>query len=130
MPFPAVPGGKGNIGQYPANVGLPMTMSAKLYGPKVGAWLKCIAQNYGSSVLKDQSVISGFRVNTPVTGVSPLAQAVQSTIAHTGQTVLWFEALFDAKATTTSQTNAAPLVSGSVSAQQFMSMVQGDLSSP
>jgi raffinose/stachyose/melibiose transport system substrate-binding protein len=130
MPFPMVPGGRGNIEQYPANVGLPMTMSAKLYGPKVGAWLKCIAQNYGSAALKHQSVISGFRVNTPVTGESPLAQAVQSTIAHTGQTVLWFEALFNAKATTTSQTNAAPLVSGSISPQQFMSMVQAGLAGP
>jgi raffinose/stachyose/melibiose transport system substrate-binding protein len=81
-------------------------------------------------VLKDQSVISGFRVNTPVTGESPLAQAVQSTIAHTGQTVLWFEALFNAKATTTSQANAAPLVNGSISPQQFMAMVQADLAGP
>jgi raffinose/stachyose/melibiose transport system substrate-binding protein len=129
MPFPAVTGGQGNIAQYPANVGLPMTMSAKLYGPKAGAWLKCIAQNYGSAVLKDQSVISGFRANTPVTGLSPLTQTIRSTIAQTGQTVLWFEALFSAKATTTSQTNAAPLVNGSISPQQFMSMVQADLSS-
>lgn len=130
MPFPAVTGGAGNASQWPANVGLPMTMSAKLYGPKAGTWLKCIAQNYGSAVLKDQSVISGFKVTTPVAGLSPLTQSVQATITHTGQTVLWFEALFGAKATTTSQTNAAPLVSGSISPQQFMSMVQADLSSP
>jgi raffinose/stachyose/melibiose transport system substrate-binding protein len=41
--------------------------------------------------------------------------------------VLWFEALFNTKATQTSQTNAAPLVTGSISAQDFMQRVQNDL---
>jgi raffinose/stachyose/melibiose transport system substrate-binding protein len=127
MPFPAVSGGKGAIDQYPANVGLPMTMSAKQYNSKVGDWLKCIVQNYGSSALKDKAAISGFKVNPPVSGLSALTTDVQAKIADSKQTVLWFEALFGSKATTTSQTNAAALVNGSLSASQFMSKVQADL---
>ena len=41
--------------------------------------------------------------------------------------VLWFEALFNTKATNDSQTDAAPLVTGAMSAQQFMQTIQNDL---
>jgi len=54
---------------------------------------------------------------------------VRKTISESKQNVLWFEALFSTKATTVSQTNAASLVNGSMSAQQFMQTVQDALSS-
>jgi raffinose/stachyose/melibiose transport system substrate-binding protein len=129
MPFPAVTGGKGSIDQLTANVGLPMTMNAKLYDGKdgkVGAWLKCITQNYGSAALKDQQSISGFKTSGDVAGLSPLTQEVRKQIAATEQGIIWFEALLNTKATTTSQTNAAPLVTGSMSAADFMKRVQTD----
>jgi raffinose/stachyose/melibiose transport system substrate-binding protein len=50
-------------------------------------------------------------------------------IKTTKSPVLWFEALFGAKATTISQKDAAPLVTGQMSPQQFMSNVQAALSS-
>lgn len=124
MPFPTVTGGKGTIDQYPSNVGLPFTIGSKTYGPKVAAWVKCIAQNYGTGVLKDYGTISGFKVTTPVAGQSTLATDVQTTIANSTQSVLWFEAQFSTKATTVSQQDAAPLVSSSMSANSFMSAVQ------
>ena len=127
MPFPAVAGGKGSIDQYPSNVGLPFTFGAKTFGPKVAAWLKCIVANYGTGVLTDYGTISGFKLASPVSGQSALAGTVQSTIAASSQSVLWFEAEFSTKATTVSQQDAAPLVSGSMSASQFMSAVQSAL---
>ncbi|AQX79048.1 ABC transporter substrate-binding protein [Plantibacter flavus] len=127
MPFPAVEGGKGSIDEYPANVGLPTTMNAKLYDDKVGDWLGCIAENYGSAALQDQGTISGFKTNTEVTGVAPLTQEIQTTISESTSSVLWFEALFSTKATTTSQTNAAQLVTGAISPEEFMQLVQADL---
>ena len=105
-----------------------MTMNAKLYDGKVGSWLKCIAQNYGSESLKSQGTISGFKLSTPVT-VDPLTKVIQSDIGAGSQTVLWFEALFNTQATTISQNSAAQLANGSVSAQQFMSQVQTALGS-
>jgi raffinose/stachyose/melibiose transport system substrate-binding protein len=124
MPFPSVTGGKGSIDQYPSNVGLPMTIGAKTYDSQVGAWVKCIAQNYGSVALKDQGSISGFRTNTPVTDPNAITTQVRQTIARSKQNVLWFEALFSTKATNISQTNAASLVTGSMSPQAFMQTVQ------
>lgn len=128
MPFPAVAGGKGSIDQYPSNVGLPMTLNSKSLDSKVGDWVTCIAKNYGSTALKDQGSISGFKVNTPVPAGTAVSRQVQQTIAQSQQSVLWFEALFSTKATTVSQTNAAPLVTGSMSAQDFMKTVQDALS--
>jgi raffinose/stachyose/melibiose transport system substrate-binding protein len=127
MPFPAVSGGAGSADQYPSNVGLPMTLGARTFDAKVGDWLRCIARNYGSVALKEKGSISGFKVKTAVPDPNALTTAIRGTIAASTRNVLWFEALFSTKATTVSQTNAAPLVTGSMSAQQFMAAVQDAL---
>jgi len=127
MSFPTVTGGTGSADQIPANVGLPVAVSAKSYDAKVGDWLSCITKNYGASSLKDQGTISGFKPNGDTGTLPPLTQLVQDTITKTTSSTLWFEALFNTKATETSQTNAAPLVTGAISAQDFMKKVQTDL---
>jgi raffinose/stachyose/melibiose transport system substrate-binding protein len=128
MPFPAVSGGKGSIDQYPSNVGLAMTLGKGTFDSKVGDWVMCVAKNYGSTALKDQGSISGFKANTPVKDPNQLTTQVRKTIGDSKQNVLWFEALFSTKATTVSQTNAAGLVSGSLSPEKFMGTVQDALS--
>ncbi|MFI6340258.1 ABC transporter substrate-binding protein [Streptomyces sp. NPDC050535] len=128
MPFPAVSGGKGSIDQYPSNVGLGITLGAKSFDKKTGAWVSCITKNYGSTALKDQGSISGFKVNTEVEAANEVSGQVRDTIGSSQQNVLWFEALFSTKATTLSQTNAAGLVNGSVSPEKFMRTVQDALS--
>jgi raffinose/stachyose/melibiose transport system substrate-binding protein len=127
MPFPTVAGGTGSSDQYPANVGLPFTIGAKTFGPKVAAWVKCIVANYGTGVLKDYGTYSGFNLASPVSGLSALQTSIQTTMSNASQSVLWFEAQFSTKATTVSQQNAAPLVSGSMSASAFMQSVQDAL---
>ncbi|MEU6540698.1 extracellular solute-binding protein [Streptomyces sp. NPDC047000] len=127
MPFPAVSGGKGSVDQYPSNVGLGITLGAKSFDKKTGDWVSCIAKNYGSTALKDQGSISGFKVNTPVTDANKVTTQVRDTIGSSQQSVLWFEALFSTKATTVSQTNAASLVNGGMSAEKFMQTVQDAL---
>ncbi|WP_405009945.1 ABC transporter substrate-binding protein [Kitasatospora sp. NBC_01539] len=124
MPFPAVTGGKGAIDQYPSNVGLPIALNAKSFDKNTGAWVKCITENYGSTALKDQGTISGFKVNTPVADKNAVTKQVRETIDASRQNVLWFEALFSTKATTVSQSNAASLVTGSTSPEKFMQLVQ------
>lgn len=126
LPFPAVEGGSGSAEQIPANVGLPMTFSDKAYDDKAGDWLSCIAKNYGAASLGDASTISGFKVNGDVE-VDDLTQLIQNRISETEESVLWFEALFNSKATETSQKNAAQLVTGAISPAEFMSLVQNDL---
>ncbi|MEU1217054.1 ABC transporter substrate-binding protein [Streptomyces sp. NPDC005791] len=127
MPFPAVAGGKGAIGQYPSNVGLGITLARKSFDDKTGDWTACIAKNYGATVLKDQGAISGFKVNDDVQDANEVTTQVRDTIGASEQNVLWFEALFGTKATTISQTNAASLVSGSMAPQKFMQTVQDAL---
>ncbi|MGA5471251.1 ABC transporter substrate-binding protein [Streptomyces arboris] len=129
MPFPAVTGGAGSSDQYPSNVGLAITLGSKNFDKKTGAWVSCIAKNYGSTALKDHGSISGFKVNTPVKDANEVTTTVRKTISSSQQNVLWFEAFFSTKATTASQTNAAGLVTGSVSPKQFMETVQSALSS-
>ncbi|MEU5489876.1 extracellular solute-binding protein [Streptomyces sp. NPDC020196] len=124
MPFPAVAGGKGSIDQYPSNVGLGITLAAKSFDKKTGAWASCIAENYGSTALKDHGSISGFKVNAEVKDANEVTTQVRETISTSKQNVLWFEALFSTKATTVSQTNAAGLVAGSLKPEQFMQTVQ------
>ncbi|WP_196810905.1 ABC transporter substrate-binding protein [Arthrobacter sp. 35W] len=127
MPFPAVDGGAGNSGQWPANAGAATALSAKSYGPKVGDWLTCVAENYGSSVMKNQSVVSGFRLNTPVENIPPLTAQVQGIVGEASETLLWFEALFDAKTTKDAQTNVSLLVTGQMAPKAYMELLQAGL---
>jgi raffinose/stachyose/melibiose transport system substrate-binding protein len=130
MPFPAIKGGKGTIDQYPANVGSPNAMNPALYGPKEGAWLKCIATNYGNSLLQDQGAISGFKVTKKIDNVPATTQDIQNKVSKITQTVLWFEALMGQKATSDAQFDAAPLLTGAMSAKDYMTLIQADQSAP
>lgn len=124
MPFPAVEGGKGTIDQWPANAGTVFATNPKTAGPKVGAWLKCIAENYGAQALSDAGVISGFKVNEEVTGLPSTTQLVQEKVADIDETVLWFEALMDGKSTSLASSNMSLLVSGQLSAEEYMTQLQ------
>jgi raffinose/stachyose/melibiose transport system substrate-binding protein len=127
MPFPAVEGGAGDRSQLAANVGLSLTVNANALNDDTEAWISCIVENYGSTALAQENRVSGFALNEEVTDVPELTQMIQEQVAETETTVLWFEALFSAEATTTSQRNAAPLVTGSITPEEFMSQVQADL---
>lgn len=126
MPFPNVEGGAGSREQLAANVGLPIAVNANAQSEEVDSWLTCISENYGSTALEEVNRVSGFKANEPVE-TPPLVQTVQDQVSSTDETVLWFEALFNTKATSTSQTNAARLVTGNLSAEEFMTLVQNDL---
>lgn len=128
MPFPGVEGGAGDIGQYPSNVGLPSTFGSATFGPKVADWAKCITENFGEMSLVEQNTISGFKVPDEVWAEQPqLTQDVHDRIAASTESVLWFEALFNAKAGQDSSKNAALLVTGQISPEEFMSTLQTDL---
>ncbi|MTE24319.1 ABC transporter substrate-binding protein [Microbacterium sp. ZXX196] len=127
MPFPGVEGGAGDRSQLAANVGLPLTMNANLVNDDTTPWLECIVENYGATALEQENRVSGFALNEEVADVPELTAMVQEQVANTETTVLWFEALFSAEATTTSQRNAAPLLTGSITPEEFMEMVQADL---
>jgi raffinose/stachyose/melibiose transport system substrate-binding protein len=122
MPFPGIDG-------YPANVGSPNAINKKLYGPKVGDWLKCLSENYGSVALETQGTFSGFVVNEPVSDLPPLTQEIQERIDAATSSVLWFEGLFPSKATTDASANSAPLLTGAMSAQDYMALLQSDIES-
>lgn len=129
FPLPNVTGGAGSSDQIPANVGLPVAVSAKGFNSKVGDWLGCITKSYGAASLKDQGTISGFKPVGDSGTLPPLTQLVQSVISKTTTSTLWMEALFSSKATATSQANVVPLVTGQMSAAAFMKSIQQDLGS-
>ena len=130
MHFPTVDGGKGTADQMPANVGTAVAISAKDFASDTAtqAWVSCIVKNYGTVALRDSGQVTGFTVGSGVT-VSPLSKLVQDEIAKTTTSILWFEAYFSAKATTTSQNDGGLLASGQLSGADFMSQVQADLGS-
>ncbi|MGN6126462.1 MAG: ABC transporter substrate-binding protein [Humibacter sp.] len=127
MPFPGVTGGAGSIDQWPANAGAAMAMNSKQAGPKVDAWLKCIAQNYGSEAMKNGGVVSGFKLNKDVADIPAPTKMVQTKVADIKETVLWFEALMDAKSTALAQSNVSLLTTGQMSPQTYMSQLQASL---
>jgi raffinose/stachyose/melibiose transport system substrate-binding protein len=128
FPFPRVVGGHGPAVLIPMNAGQPTSINPKKLTPGNEAWLKYVAQNYGDIALKEKGQVTGFKVHHTPTNLSPATKMVIRQLATARNPVLWFEALFSAKATTVSQQDAAPLVTGQMSAQQFMSAVQKAIS--
>lgn len=126
MRFPAVEGGKGAIDQIPANAGQPLMFSTNAYDEGTTAWLECIAQNYGDTVLEESGVISGFKLHDEHE-LNPLQQVVQEQMETSPSSVVWFEALFSSKATATSTQNAGQLANGSLSGADFMARIQSEL---
>ena len=123
-PFPAVEGGAGSIDEVPANVGIPVMFSAKGADEGTKAWIECIVDNYGDTVLADSGVVSGFALDEDPVDLAPTTQIVQDTIQNAPSSVLWFEALFTSKGTSISQTNGGALANGSISGADFMQLVQ------
>ncbi|MDR0417759.1 MAG: hypothetical protein LBH76_10730, partial [Propionibacteriaceae bacterium] len=62
-----------------------------------------------------------------VSNIAPLTEEIQAMIDDAPRTVLWFEALFPQKATTDASNNAAPLLTGAMSAEEYMSILQADI---
>lgn len=127
MPFPAVDGGEGSIDQWPANAGAAMAANPKTAGPKVAAWFACIAENYGQQALQDAGVLSGFKVNGEVTDIPETTTFVQEKMAEISETVLWFEALLDAKSNSLASTNVTLLTTGQMTPEQYMTDLQASV---
>ena len=122
--FPDVDGGQGSRDQVPANVGIPTMFSSTGFDDSTRAWMGCIVNNYGDTVLNDSGVISGFAVDESPADLPATTKLVQDEIANAPSSVLWFEALMSPQATTVSQSNGGGLANGSVSGEQFMKLVQ------
>lgn len=120
FPFPEVEGGAGSISDFPANTGTVTAISADLYNDKVGAWLTCIAENYGSSLMENQGAISGFVQNTEVEQPALVSDIVGQMESATGA-VIWLEAPFGARFGDAAGTNAGPLLDGGISPEDYAS---------
>lgn len=128
FPFPHVTGGKGPSVLIPMNAGQPTSINPKKLNRANALWLKYIAQHYGDEAMRQKGQVTGFVVHKFPKNLSPATKLVVKQLATAKNPVLWFEALMSAKATTVSQQDAAPLVTGQMSAQSFMSAVQQAIS--
>jgi raffinose/stachyose/melibiose transport system substrate-binding protein len=128
FPFPSVAGGKGPSPIIPMNAGQPSSVNPKQLDAANEKWLKYMIQTYGDTAMRLKGQVTGFKVRHMPTNLSPATKMVVATLATAKHPVLWFEALFGSKATTVSQQDAAPLVTGQMSAEQFMSAVQQAIS--
>lgn len=124
FPFPTVSGGTGTADQTPMNAGQTTSVNQKKYTPAVGQWLAYMAQQYGDVALQKEGAVTGFTVHNKPANLPALTTLVIDEIAKVTQPVLWFEALFSTKATTLSQQNASPLVTGAMSPANFMTAIQ------
>jgi raffinose/stachyose/melibiose transport system substrate-binding protein len=109
------------------NAGQTLSVNAKLLTPACSEWLAFVASRYGDQAWADNTTITGFATSGDLTGATSTVQLVQEQIAKTTSPVLWFEQAFNAEATTLSQTNAAPLLTGDTSPETFMAQIQAAL---
>ncbi|MBW9111953.1 carbohydrate ABC transporter substrate-binding protein [Microbacterium trichothecenolyticum] len=122
FPVPNVDGGAGDSAQTPANVGLPMAVTAKTLTPQVKEFLKYLVENYGDVAMENLDLITGF-----ATDKAPESELVAETLERvnsTTESIGWFESSQSSKGTTASQEGATALIGGSLTAEDFMAQVQ------
>jgi len=124
FPFPTVSGGTGTVNQTPMNAGQMTSVSKAKYNAAVGQWLAAVARGYGGMALSKEGAITGFKVHNQTDSLPALTTQVKTQISQTSQPITWFEAQFSTKATNVSQQDAALLVTGAMSPNDFMQAVQ------
>jgi raffinose/stachyose/melibiose transport system substrate-binding protein len=122
FPVPEVEGGAGSADQTPANVGLPMAVTAKTLTPEVKEFLKYLVENYGDVAIENLGIISGFP--TDVEPESPLVAETLERVNSTSESIGWFESQQSPEGTAASQAGATSLIAGTLTAEQFMEQVQ------
>lgn len=123
FPFPAVEGGAGDPSQTPMNIGATTLWNASLYDEAAAQWLRTVAERYGDVALREQGQVTGFVVTDPPAELPALTQLVTEQIAATTTSVTWFEQLFTARELSAAFQNVVPLVTGQLSAQDYMQAV-------
>lgn len=127
IPFPAVSGGSGSADQWAANAGAAIVMNSGVFGEKHGAWLNCIVENYAQEAVTEFGQLSGLRVNGEVPALPASTQQVQDVIDNATEAVLWFEALMDAKTNQLATQNLSLLLTGQMSAEDYMAALQASI---
>ncbi|MFC0680649.1 ABC transporter substrate-binding protein [Lysobacter korlensis] len=122
FPIPAVDGGAGNAEQTPANVGLPMAVTAKTLTPEVEQFLKYLVENYGDVAMEKLDLITGFE--TDLEPKSRLVAEIADRLDGITDAVPWFESHQSPEGTSVSQGAGGALAAGDITAQQFMEQVQ------
>lgn len=128
--FPTVPDGVGSLNDWPMNAGLTVSLGKAAYEsnqPLADAWLTYVFERYGDRSMSELGAITGFKVENMPANTPPLTQMVQSQIDAAQTPMLWFEARFDSAATVLSQRNAQLLITGDMSAEEFMRALQAEL---
>lgn len=124
---PTVAGGAGSADDWSMNTGLPIAIGQAEYSKNpelVGKWLTYVFKAFGERALKDQGLITGFTVATMPSDVPALTKLVQQTIDGAKSAFLYFEGYFAGEAQTTSYKNVQLLVTGDMSAEDFVGGLQ------
>jgi raffinose/stachyose/melibiose transport system substrate-binding protein len=122
--FPAVAGGTGSVDQIPMNVGTMTAVNAKHFTPEFGEWLALVAKRYAATSFKNQGTITGFLFDSPPAAMPPATRTVVETIEKAKGTVTWFEQALPAEAGRFAGENIVPLITGQLTAAQYMAAIQ------
>ena len=105
-------------------IGWPVVVNEALYDEGFGEFLVTVAENFGTMALEEQGHISGFAVDEIPESVAPLTELIVSELESAGTPVTWFYQLFNARGQDESHANAALLVTGQMSPEDYMQAIQ------
>ena len=125
--IPLVEGGAGTLDEWGVNTGLVSGISKAQYdaNPEViQEWIQCVFSEYGDRAMSDLSMVTGFRVDNPPAELPELTQMVIDTIEGVGTGTVHWEYFFGAQATEVSWSNVQLLVTGQMTAEEYMAELQ------
>jgi len=123
---PLVTGGSGTLDDWNINVGTVTIVSKAAYdaSPLVAEWIEYVFSNYGDRSMGELGAVTPFKVENMPDNVPPLTQSTLELLDSAKNGSKWFEAYFNSAASTAAGDNIQLLVTGDISAADYIAELQ------
>jgi raffinose/stachyose/melibiose transport system substrate-binding protein len=109
---------------YSMNCGNILCVGKSRYDEATGWMLKYFVEHIGDFAMKTQGTVKGYTYSVTNSQMPSYTKLVLSEIAKAKSAFTWFEATMGSEVSTVAQNNVQPLVTGDLSAKDYMAKIQ------
>ncbi len=109
---------------YSMNCGNILCVGKSRYDEATGWMLKYFIENIGDYAMNTQGTVKGYTYSATNDQMPSYTKLVLSELAKAQSAFTWFEATMGSEVSTVAQNNVQPLVTGDLSAKDYMSKIQ------
>lgn len=109
---------------YSMNCGNILCFSKEKYDDATGWFIKYLVENMGNTAMKLQGTVKGYNYDAASSSVTGYTQMVLDNINSAKSAFTWYEATMGSEVSTVAQENVQTLLTGDMSAEEYMQSIQ------